>query len=229
MKYPASQLTPFPPTFPGKITCKKILSAKNSARAPASPLSTFRMNTCESVSKQRTLTPFRMNTCAKTGGGHTLDIVAVQSSGPLNALSPLPPITSLQPLQFHAITHSFAQRRSAKPFRIKRLRTLFIATGGGTPHVPSQDSASKFLPSANDAIFNDHPRASSHERYTTNSAPRTPPLSRNLRPRRKTPRRRRQQPRARLPFRRRRPAHHRARRRPISLRRRRKPTPRFRP
>ena len=32
-------------------------------------LSTFRMNTCKSVSKQRTLTTFRMNTCAKTGGG----------------------------------------------------------------------------------------------------------------------------------------------------------------
>src|ERR1700732_2496142 len=68
MKYPANHLTPFPPTFPGKIISKRILSAKNSARAPAIPLSTFRMNTCKSVSKQRTLTPFRMNTYAKTGG-----------------------------------------------------------------------------------------------------------------------------------------------------------------
>jgi hypothetical protein len=32
-------------------------------------LSTFRINTCKSVSKQMTLTPFRMNTYAKTGGG----------------------------------------------------------------------------------------------------------------------------------------------------------------
>ena len=31
-------------------------------------ITTFRMNTCKSVSKQRTLTPFRMNTYAKTGG-----------------------------------------------------------------------------------------------------------------------------------------------------------------
>src|SRR5216683_5688793 len=69
MKYSASHLTPFPPTFPGKITSKKMLSPKNSARAPASPLSTFRMNTCESVSKQRTLSTSRMNTYAKTGGG----------------------------------------------------------------------------------------------------------------------------------------------------------------
>src|SRR6266852_3121833 len=32
------------------------------------PLTTFRMNTYKSVSKQRTLTPFRMNTCEKPGG-----------------------------------------------------------------------------------------------------------------------------------------------------------------
>ncbi|MCU1241721.1 MAG: hypothetical protein JWO71_2447, partial [Candidatus Acidoferrum typicum] len=32
------------------------------------PLTTFRMNTCKSVSKQRTLSLFRMNTYAKTGG-----------------------------------------------------------------------------------------------------------------------------------------------------------------
>jgi hypothetical protein len=33
------------------------------------PLSSFRMNTCKSVSKQRTLSSFRINTYAKTGGG----------------------------------------------------------------------------------------------------------------------------------------------------------------
>ncbi len=33
------------------------------------PLTTFRMNTCESVSKQRTLTIFRMNTYVKPPGG----------------------------------------------------------------------------------------------------------------------------------------------------------------
>ena len=32
-------------------------------------LTAFRMNTCKSVSKQRTLSPFKMNTCEKTGGG----------------------------------------------------------------------------------------------------------------------------------------------------------------
>src|ERR1700732_1564865 len=33
------------------------------------PISLFRMNTCKSVSKQRTLSTFRMNTYAKPGGG----------------------------------------------------------------------------------------------------------------------------------------------------------------
>src|SRR5712692_6694028 len=32
-------------------------------------ISPFRINTCKSVSKQRTLTCFRINTCEKTGGG----------------------------------------------------------------------------------------------------------------------------------------------------------------
>jgi hypothetical protein len=39
--------------------------------SPQHLLSPFRMNTCKSVSKQRTLTIFRMNTYAKTGGGGT--------------------------------------------------------------------------------------------------------------------------------------------------------------
>src|SRR5713226_9661771 len=33
------------------------------------PSKSFRMNTCKSASKQRTLTPFRMNTYEKQGGG----------------------------------------------------------------------------------------------------------------------------------------------------------------
>jgi len=49
------------------------------------------------------------------------------------ALIPLLPITSLQPLRFHVITHSFAQRQPVKAFPIKGLRTLPVATGVGTP------------------------------------------------------------------------------------------------
>src|ERR1700687_3250422 len=43
--------------------------------------------------------------------------------------TPLLPITSLQPQQFHAITHSFAQRRAAIPPIFSGFRTLSIATG----------------------------------------------------------------------------------------------------
>src|ERR1700674_2681767 len=43
--------------------------------------------------------------------------------------TPLLPITSLQPQQFHAITHSFAQRRAAIPPIFNGFRTLSITTG----------------------------------------------------------------------------------------------------
>ena len=69
MKYPASHLTPFLPAFPRKSASKTCEAAKIYASPPAPPLSTFRMNTCKSVSKQRTLSTSRMNTYAKTRGG----------------------------------------------------------------------------------------------------------------------------------------------------------------
>src|SRR6266404_2353426 len=50
-----------------------------------------------------------------------------------NLTSRFPLITSLQPEQFHAITHSFAQRRSAIYCIFNSFRTLFIAIGVGTP------------------------------------------------------------------------------------------------
>jgi hypothetical protein len=62
-------VTPFPPTFSRNIAPKRIESATNCARAPTVPLSAFKINTCKSVSKQRTLSPFRMNTCKKRGEG----------------------------------------------------------------------------------------------------------------------------------------------------------------
>ena len=44
-------------------------------------------------------------------------------------LTPFPLITSLQILQFHAITHSFAQRRTSIYPVLNSFRTLSIATG----------------------------------------------------------------------------------------------------
>src|SRR5258706_10307504 len=51
--------------------------------------------------------------------------------------SPLLPITSLQALQFQAVTHSFPQRRTAISFIFSGFRTLFIATGVVPPSRPT--------------------------------------------------------------------------------------------
>src|SRR5690348_6488097 len=56
--------------FPGSVHLPiEYSSDLGPAMQNATPVSTFRMNTCESVSKQRTLTIFRMNTYEKQGEG----------------------------------------------------------------------------------------------------------------------------------------------------------------
>src|SRR5258708_7762520 len=45
-----------------------LLSSEKEQRRNCSSITTFRFNTCKSVSKQSTLTTFRMNTYEKTGG-----------------------------------------------------------------------------------------------------------------------------------------------------------------
>ena len=50
-----------------------------------------------------------------------------------NPANPLFPIPSLQPPQFHAITHSFAQRRTTICPVLSSFRTLSIATGVVSP------------------------------------------------------------------------------------------------
>src|ERR1700738_3038032 len=52
---------------------------------------------------------------------------------PQKRTSSLLPITSVQTQQFHAVAHSFAQRRVAIPSIFSNFRTLSVATGGGTP------------------------------------------------------------------------------------------------
>jgi hypothetical protein len=60
-------------------------SSENSAN-PAT-LSTFKMNTCKSVSKQRTLSPFRMNTYAKTGGRGSL-VISTAAPNDVSVVAP---------------------------------------------------------------------------------------------------------------------------------------------
>jgi hypothetical protein len=54
-------------------------------------------------------------------------------------LTPFLLITYEQALYFHALTHSFAQRRAAMPFIPKSLRTLSIYRHGGVRPFPFQD------------------------------------------------------------------------------------------
>ena len=75
---PNRSLTPLSTAFTqthrggGPSVCR--IRSKITIRKPKfdALLSTFRMNTCKSVSKQRTLTAFRMNTYEKRGGGGPL-------------------------------------------------------------------------------------------------------------------------------------------------------------
>src|ERR1700687_3996020 len=57
-----------------------VASIRSSRRFLCPPLSTFRINTCKSVSKQSTLTPFRMNTYRKRGEGGGQDRVGARRS-----------------------------------------------------------------------------------------------------------------------------------------------------
>jgi len=81
------------------VSPMKCLPATHYPLTTHSPLTTFRINTCKSVSKQRTLTTFRMNTYEKPGEG-----------GPSRALPtthrPLP--TTHYPLSQcpHSIAHT---------------------------------------------------------------------------------------------------------------------------
>ncbi len=84
-------------------------------------LTTFRINTCKSVSKQRTLTPFRINTYKKTGGG-----------GPR---FPFPlPTTHYTLLTFSRPSH--APRGASIPHALTRLRILPVTTGVYYPLQP---------------------------------------------------------------------------------------------
>src|ERR1700730_12779361 len=55
--------------------------------------------------------------------------VSASSARSFNPATPVLPITSLQPSQFHAVTLSFAQRRTAISPIINSFHTLSIATG----------------------------------------------------------------------------------------------------
>ena len=140
MKYLASPLSPFPPAFPRKIVGKRIESAKNSARSPASPLSTFKINTCKSVSKQRTLSPSRMNTYVKPGGGGSIAAMSPCRGRALRPASERSKRSSLFPA-FHPSQvdllslcfHKLAKPSSRKPFVFTSIQNPRGVTPSGFP------------------------------------------------------------------------------------------------
>jgi hypothetical protein len=73
-------------------------------------LNTFRINTCKSVSKQKTLTPFRINTYEKQGGrGVLLQTVGLESATSLLATQATPVTCAtwrLYPLCPQSIAHT---------------------------------------------------------------------------------------------------------------------------
>ncbi len=89
------------------------------------PLTTFRINTCKSVSKQRTLTPFRMNTYKKQGEGGTqhFRVSGVQPPDPYDApRGPLSPVHSLDCAYFPSprgcTLRGLARKTAAIPRRL---------------------------------------------------------------------------------------------------------------
>src|SRR5712664_15298 len=90
------------------------------------PLTSFRINTCKSVSKQRTLTPFRMNTYEKTGVGGTpgkeISNFPVRGSANVRRMrhvAALSPVSSLDCAYFLSprgcVASSFQPRASQPP------------------------------------------------------------------------------------------------------------------
>jgi hypothetical protein len=80
--------------------------------------------------------------CLPAQTGSVLSALCVELFPPVerpNMATPLLPITSLQTLQFHAVTHSFAQRQTNIPTILNSLRTLFIVTGVYPSTFPSSD------------------------------------------------------------------------------------------
>jgi len=84
-------------------------------------ISPFRINTCESVSKQTTLTPFRINTSSKTGGAPFWHSSHVALRSPLPSRPFFSNCCALfctflrsaktQPLSFQIFPHSFTKTR----------------------------------------------------------------------------------------------------------------------
>jgi len=137
MKYPPAPLTPF---FASLLCIRRRTHMPSESREPKdlNHLSVNATTACSlfalSLQRFRPLTCLFSTACSlfseNTRGGGIRVVSAWRgtrlcSLDRLNALSPLPPITSLQTLHFHAFTHSFAHRWPAKPLFPQALTRSF--------------------------------------------------------------------------------------------------------
>ena len=121
---------------------KRAQFAKGCKNTKPATLTTFRINTCKSVSKQMTLTSFRINTYKKTGGGGypCEPPVPRPSYAPRGASIPcaltrlriLPVATAVWGtlrLSRHSFAESAPLRRATRhfPFVFIHLRTLYLS------------------------------------------------------------------------------------------------------
>src|SRR6266849_4036668 len=91
------------------VSPMKCLPATHYPLTTHSPLTTFRINTCKSVSKQRTLTPFRMNTYEKHRGVGVL-------------------LLTKHPMRMLILSErSEPKDLSSHPVRIAVLRSIFVS------------------------------------------------------------------------------------------------------
>src|SRR5712692_6640374 len=95
----------------------------------ATPVSPFRMNTCKSVSKKKTLTTFRMNTYEKRGeGGRAVDLFRVRRH--MRHVTPLSPVPSLDCAYFPS------PRVCTTPYALQISALVLVVKGDRTPAAP---------------------------------------------------------------------------------------------
>ncbi len=136
---PVNLLRPLHPLFATPVLCFQQLAAsfpktpgwgvarfpfqRPTAHCPLlttrSPLTTFRMNTCKSVSKQSTLTTFRMNTYEKQGeGGTPADRRLTRSGVPISSAHHMRHVTSLSPAPSLACAYFLSPRGCTSPYAL---------------------------------------------------------------------------------------------------------------
>src|SRR6266852_9908014 len=87
-----------------------LVSCKRPVGKTKRLLSSFRINTCKSLSKQTTLTPFRMNTCEKRGEGGSPrqgTLLRLRSTVTTNPRPPAPAVRRATLLYFVFVMYSY--------------------------------------------------------------------------------------------------------------------------